>query len=139
MVRGKDAGPRHRSRAYRALVALSECGSMTVPDWMVMSDFQQSRSEFDRDVALQLAHWKLVKQVGEEYRILDAGLRYLGVLPEEVDIREPVAGRYVPPRGELSAQYRPALRVMRPGALDYRAIPSRLGDQVIPHGAKAVA
>lgn len=39
----------------------------------------------------------------------------------------------------LSERNRPRIRVMRDGALDYQAIPSRMGDNLVPHKAKAAA
>jgi hypothetical protein len=124
MARGKFNGPRHGSRAYRSLVALYQCGAMGEAEWMEMSSFLQSRSEFKRDVVQQLLHWKLIAQHGDGHRILEAGLRFLGVLPEEDKPGAPTPGRYVPPRHDLSARHRPTLRVMRPGAFEYRDIPS---------------
>jgi hypothetical protein len=125
------SGPRHGSRAYRSLVALYQCGAMGEAEWMEMSSFLQSRAEFQRDVVQQLLHWKLIATHQDGHRILEAGLRYLGVLPEEEKPGVPATGRYVPPRQDLSARNRPALRVMRPGAFDYRDIPSvHAGKQV---------
>jgi hypothetical protein len=39
----------------------------------------------------------------------------------------------------LSERSRARVAVMREGALDYRHIPSRMGDVLVPHGTKAVA
>ena len=39
----------------------------------------------------------------------------------------------------LSERNRPRIRVMREGALDYQAIPSLMGDLLVPHKAKADA
>ena len=39
----------------------------------------------------------------------------------------------------LSERNRARVRVLREGALDYQDIPSRIGDQSIPHKAKAGA
>lgn len=39
----------------------------------------------------------------------------------------------------LSEGNRPRVRVMREGALDYQSIPSRMGDLLLPHKAKADA
>lgn len=50
-----------------------------------------------------------------------------------------VTGRYVAPQRPLSAQNRSRLASMRPGALDYRDIPSRLSSHLLQHGEKAVA
>lgn len=39
----------------------------------------------------------------------------------------------------LSEHNHPRVRVMREGALDYQAIPSRMGDLLVPHKVKAAA
>lgn len=39
----------------------------------------------------------------------------------------------------LSERNRPRVRVMREGALDYQAIPSLMGDLLVPHKAKVDA
>lgn len=124
MARGNLSGPRRGSRAYRSLVALYECGAMAEGEWMDSASFLQSRSEFQRDVVQQLLRWKLIAPHAGGYRILEAGLRFLGFLVEEELPGAPTPGRYVPPRRDLSAKHRPALRVTRPGAFDYRDIPS---------------
>jgi hypothetical protein len=126
MARGKFSGPRYGSRAYQALFTLHECGEQTEADWMSLTDPKQTRSVFMRDVAQQLLAWGLVAQHGNVYRIREAGLKYLGVFIQEEEAvqRAPAPGRYAPPRRDLSAQHRPALRVTRPGAFDYRDVPS---------------
>jgi hypothetical protein len=124
MARGNLSGPRHGSRAYRALVALYQCGAMGEAEWMEMSSFLQSRFEFKRDVVQQLLRWKLIAPHGDGHRILEAGLRFLGFVIKEEVPGAPTPGRYVPPRQDLSTRHRPVQRVMRPGAFDYRDIPS---------------
>jgi hypothetical protein len=91
---------------------------------MTMASFLQSRSEFNRDVIQPLLLWKLVARHNDGYCTTGAGLRFLGVLVKEETPAAPAPGRYVPPRRDLSVTHRPALRVMRPGAFDYREIPS---------------
>lgn len=39
----------------------------------------------------------------------------------------------------LSERNRARVAVLREGALDYRGIPSRMGDVLVPHGAKVPA
>lgn len=125
-------GPIRTSRAYRALVALADCGAMIESDWMAMSSFEQPRSQFSRDVVQMLVRWKLVQQHGNEYRIVEAGLRYIGKLPEAADPGAPTPGRYVRPMQPLSAKNRPTQRPSRPGAYDYRDIPSRHANESVP-------
>lgn len=132
MAAGKSSrGPRRGSRSYRALAALFE-GPMIQATWMEMSGFDQSRAEFQRDVVQMLLRWQLVAKHGEHYLLLDAGLQYLGVSRQVQDPGAPAPGRYVPPMQPLSARHRHAPCVVRPGAFDYRDIPSRCADIHVP-------
>lgn len=124
MARGDLTGPRYGSRGYRALMALFECGAMGESEWLEMCGGKGSRAVFKRDVIELLLRQHLVARHDGDYRILPAGLRHLGYAPAEEAPGAPTPGRYVGPRQPLSAQHRPALRVMRPGAFDYRDIPS---------------
>jgi len=56
----------------------------------------------------------------------------------ELKMVEAVVGP-APAMRPLSERNRARVTVMREGALDYRAIPSRMGDVLVPHGAKVAA
>jgi hypothetical protein len=140
MGANKHTGPRRGSFAYRALKCLHAMGFAGAATWKDESAFKQSAREFDCEVVQQLLVWRLVEAKGDLYQVTAAGRSYLGFVDvASAESTSMTPGPYVPPRLPLQPQNRPALRVMRPGALDYRAIPSRMGDQIIPHGAKAVA
>jgi hypothetical protein len=124
MARGNLTGPRYGSRCYRALMALFECGSMGAAEWLEMCGGKGSLSTFSRDVIDMLLRQHLIAKHDGDYRILPAGRCHLGYAPPEESLGAPTPGRYVGPRQPLSAKHRPALRVMRPGAFDYREIPS---------------
>lgn len=140
MAASKHSGPRRGSLAYRALNCLHALGKSGAVGWKDECGFGQSSRVFDSDIVQQLLVWRLVEVKGNEYSVSTAGLSYLGFAPAApVSSAPPASGPYAPPKLPLSPQNRPALRVIRPGALDYRSIPSRIGDQIIPHGAKAAA
>lgn len=61
-------------------------------------------------------------------------------LSPEAQVEQGIAtGRYVAPVRPLAECHRARLPVLREGALDYRDIPSRMGDVLVPHGAKVAA
>lgn len=136
----KHTGPREGSRAHRALKSLHEHGDMYEAAWMIKAAYDRSPLEFHRSVVQPLLAWGLIQENGVSYRVTRAGRALLGV-PEVMEAARVVTpGTYVPPMGRpLSAKNRPGVRVMRPGALDFRDIPSRMGEQVVQYGAKAAA
>ena len=133
--------PRTDSHAYSALVQLQRDfgGSADTEAWMKAFDYT-SMAEFDRLVVMPLLRFRLIRRTGAGVVLADRGLTFLadaGVvqLPELVI----TPATYVPPMRPLSPRNMPRLAVMRPGALDYLDIPSRFGDERIPHGVKAAA
>ena len=125
MAASKHSGPRRGSLAYRALSCLHALGESGAAGWKEECGFGQSSRVFDSEVIQQLLVWRLVGNNGELYLVTAAGLSYLGFAPATpVNNTPPASGPYVPPRLPLSARNRPALRGMRPGAFDYRDIPS---------------
>lgn len=139
MARAKAAGPRRGSRCNTALYILFRARAMSRADWMLMLDFVASPLAFDRDIIQPLRGWKLIESTGGEFVVTDAGRRFLGVMSDAEALAAPAPARDVYQMRPLSAQHRPLRNVIRAGALDYREIPSRVGDQLIPHGEKAVA
>lgn len=67
--------------------------------------------------------------------VSDDGLEFLGVVVAAVPRAESLAvpARYIPPMRALSRRFMPSLNLARDGSLDYRAIPSRMGDVLIPY------
>jgi hypothetical protein len=134
-------GPRADSRAHFGLKQLHSYGGRAIPrDWMVAVGWQATVGEFERQVVGPLLLHSLVVKSGIDYVVTGGGRDYLGILPDApAPTLTLTPGAYVPPIRPLSSKYMPGMRITRPGALDYKAFPSRVGDQLIPHGEKAAA
>jgi hypothetical protein len=134
-------GPRAGSRAHFGLKQLHNYGGRAlIRDWLIAVGWDATVGEFERLVAGPLQRYALVVKSGVDFVVTANGRDFLGVEPEAPATELAITpGTYVPPMRPLSAVNMPGMRVMRPGALDYKAIPSRMGDQLIPHGAKAAA
>jgi hypothetical protein len=134
-------GPRTDSRAYLALVQLHKDGGQAEPvAWMQAVSWTDGLGHFKRVVVNPLLQFRLVIERGAKIALTDHGLTFLGAAgaapaPERVI----TPATYVPPQRGLSARHMPRLAVMRPGALDYRDIPSRMGDLLIPHATTTAA
>lgn len=139
MSRGNGIGPRYGSRAYIGLQLLHHLGPLATTDWMNHVAVSKSAVKFDREVVAPLTFWKLI-DINEAglFAIAHAGLDFLGYQVKELVEQESAPARYVHPMQPLSARHR-VVRPIRSGAFDYRSHPSRIGDQLIEHGAKAVA
>jgi len=134
MAASKHNGPRRGSLAYRALSCLHALGESDAAGWKEECGFGQSSRVFDCDVIQQLRVWRLVDGRGDVYLVTAAGRSYLGVAPTTpVNNAPPASGPYVPPKLPLSPRNRPALRGMRPGAFDYRDIPSVLAGRPVAY------
>jgi hypothetical protein len=134
-------GPNAGSRAYLALVELHKAGGQVeAADFMKAAGWTASPGRFDQMVVKPLERFRLVFRRGTLLVLSDGGLAFLGAagaVPMPEPVVTPAAGTYV--MRPLAARNMPRLPVMRPGALDYREIPSRMGDLCIPHGEKAAA
>lgn len=122
----RRAGPRPGSWAHQALAALHKAGGRaTVVEWMKAVGWPAPTGRFNREVTSRLLEFRLIEQDRLHLVLADAGLRFLGVL-EAAPVEEPVIAPapYAPPARPLSQLHRPRVRVMRPGAFDYRDIPS---------------
>lgn len=88
------------------------------------------------DVTVQrLINTGMVFQRRQLYIVSDDGLAWLGGAVDLVPRAEPlqVPARYVPPMRPLSRRNMPRIDLAREGSLDYRDIPSRFGDTLVPH------
>lgn len=137
-------GPRTDSQGYRALEKLHKLGGQAdSAALMCAAGWTGSVSLFDLEIVGSLLRYQVVTKRGTQLVLATSGYAFLGVAPVAPVAGEQTPdtpmGRYVPPMRGLSSKYMPRLAVIRPGALDYRAIPSLFGDQRIPHGAKAAA
>jgi hypothetical protein len=134
-------GPNAGSRAYLALVELQKAGGkVDAADFMKAAGWVESAGHFERMIVKPLEHFRLVFRRGSMLVLTDSGLAFLGAagavpMPEAV-VTPPASAYGMRP---LSARNMPRMAVIRPGSLDYREIPSRMGDLYIPHGAKAAA
>jgi hypothetical protein len=136
-------GPRVDSQGYRALEQLHKLGGEAhITTWMKAAGWTGSIAVFDREIVGALLRFQVVTRPGAQLVLTDSGREHLGVgaaAPAPAPTQDIPLTRYVAPMRPLSAKHRPGVRPMRPGALDYRDIPSRMGDKLIPHGAKAAA
>jgi hypothetical protein len=133
-------GPRVDSQGYRALEQLHKLGGEAhITTWMKAAGWTGSIAMFDREIVGALLRFQVVTRPGAQLVLTDSGREHLGVAPAAstpAPAMEPAPGipvsRYVAPVLPLSAKHRPGVRVMRPGAFDYRDIPSLQADQRIP-------
>ncbi len=133
-------GPCRATQAYQALEKLhANGGSMSAYSWTRSMSWTGSFETFIARVVTPLQNSRLIFLYLSDYKITDLGLAYLGIDADAAPEPQPVvAGApYSPGIRPLSAKHIVRLRSMREGSLDYREIPSRVGDHVIPHGTKA--
>ena len=134
-------GPRAGSRAHSVLIYLQAAkGEATQAFLARVVAWLGSPRSFDEEVIGPLVREDFVSKRGGSVVLSKRGSLLMNPPapqePEEVDV---VKGRYVAPQRPLSTQNRPRLVTMRPGALDYRDIPSRMSGQLLQHGQKAAA
>ena len=134
-------GPRAGSRAHSVLVYLQAAkGEAAQAVLARVVAWLGSPRAFDEEVIGPLVRENFVSKRAGSIVLSERGALFLNPpAPQEPEDVVLVAGRYVAPQRPLSTQNRPRLASMRPGALDYREIPSRMGDQWVQHGQKAAA
>ena len=135
----QNEGSRVGSRAFIALVKLHGLGGQTsLADWMGHVGFLSPVKQFKADIVNILKVRGKIFERNDVYHISDAGLVHIGVAVDAAPVVPalPAPSRRAPPRSELRPQNITRLALMREGALDYRNIPSRIGDQLVPHGSK---
>lgn len=129
--------PHRSSKAFFVLQGLHSIGGQADgPTWLQLikwpGDRQPRRNDWDVMVHSLLSTGLIYKR-GDVHIVTDEGLQYLGI-PVDAPARPApviVGPRYVAPMRPLSTRHRPDLRMMREGALDYREIPSRHGEQAV--------
>lgn len=129
-------GPVKGSGAYTALQHLQRMGGQASPtDLMTQLVWQGTLARFLQQIVKPLERERLVLQSTSDLVTLTSrGATFLN--PPNA---APAPSAYVAPIRPLQTRPRPAALSLRPGATDYRSIPSRIGDQVIAHGEKAAA
>jgi hypothetical protein len=88
-------------------------GAATVLEWRKAMKWRQPAAAFDHAVLIPLVSNGMIFRRGQNYCITDNGCEAIGIDPN---------------RGSLFGAI-----PFRDGSLDYRDIPSRHGDQSIPH------
>lgn len=134
-------GPRAGSRAHSVLVYLQAAkGEATSAVLARVVAWLGSPRAFDEDVIGPLAREGLVSKRATVVVLSERGSLFLNPpAPQDPKSVVLVTGRYVAPQRPLSTHNRPRIASMRPGALDYREIPSRMSGQLLQHGEKAAA
>lgn len=124
-------GPRKATRAHVVLESLHFAGGRASRlSWFRAAGAGHPLAGFDAVVS-GLIRQGMVALDLEEYRITVDGLSWLGESPVQAVAAPLLAAgpRYVPPVRSLLADLAPRARSLRPGAFDYRDIPSRYGDE----------
>jgi hypothetical protein len=128
-------GPVKGSGTHAALLHLQRMGGKASPaDLMTQLVWDGSLARFQKLIIKPLEHERLVMRRDDLVTLTSRGATFLAP-----STAAPAASAYVAPHRPLQARPRPAALSLRPGATDYRSIPSRIGEQIIAHGEKAVA
>lgn len=128
--------PRRDSSPYLALNALNNLGGEATTQAIMKVRNWRGRSKlFQDEVIARLARCLLIDVLGDMCVITQAGRKYLGIKVEEANgfVGEPAGPRYVPERRVLNRAKHFPPRPQRPGADDYRSIPSVMGGQRIEY------
>ena len=101
--------------------------------------WSESFSSFLNSIVAPLESAGLIGLYHDQFKITPKGLAHLGVdatgpMPEVLSV---ATAPYAPSKRPLSSKNMTRMPMTREGAFDYRDIPSRIGDQRVPHGKKA--
>lgn len=119
------------SGSYLALVHLDKMGGIaTIENLMLQLLWTETPGQFQRLVIGPLDRRGLVVRRDEQLSLTVVGAKLLNPAADVSALAAP-AGSFVAPARPLSSKHRPRLMVLRPGALDYRGIPSRLANQEV--------
>lgn len=133
---GRHSIPRAGSRAQGALTGLHRVGGRAdLHAWMNSCKWSETINEFHKVIIDRLQFLRMVEFNGDVYVLTRAGLQHIDV---DADAPMPPAPVVVGPRTfvssrTLAAKHMIRMPLMREGAHDYAAIPSRMGDVVKPH------
>lgn len=115
-------GPIKGSGAHLALVHLEKMGgAASVANLMLQLIWTDTPGQFRRLVLGPLDRREFVRLQDEQISLTTAGKKFLSPTVDAAALAAP-AGSYVAPARPLSVRHRPV--VLRPGAFDYRDIPS---------------
>lgn len=129
-------GPKAGSRAYDALRHLHAMGGRAERlSWFNSSKITESLTSFSTLVS-GLITQGVVKMNANELLLTDQGREWLGEVTIMAPCAQQVVGpRYAPPQRELRPSLSPRAVSLRPGAQDFRQIPSRYGDERVAYGS----
>lgn len=130
------SAPGAGTRAYIGLEKLNQAGgSLSTLSWARAFGWSGSYSTFMTAVINPLLAREMVFLYHDHYKITEAGRARLGIAVDDAPVSAPtLAGAaYAPTPRPLSAKNMTRMPLTREGALDYRDIPSRVGDQLIAH------
>lgn len=136
--------PQEGSRAYRALKSFRLAGGCgDLDDWLSACERSGSiRKDHQITDLLRLLELELIDIDGEIYAITPRGVAFIRVDVAVVVVDAPAyvapvraAPRTPPPNRPLSLKHMVRMPLTREGAHDYAAIPSRMGNQSVPHPA----
>lgn len=129
-------GPNKGSGAYTAPQHLQNMGGQAGrADLMAQLVWGDTPGRFQRLIVGPLERMRLVLRRDNLVTLTSRGVTFLTPVDEAATPVPP--GAYAAPFRPLRASHRPAAFALRPGAADYRSIPSRIGEQLVAHGEKA--
>ena len=120
--------------AVRKLLQLG--GRADLNDWMRAIGWSGTITSFERDIVNSLTRCHVVRIEAGQYALTQRGRDYAGpaVGAATSTAGQVAGGRYVPEKRALSVANMVRAPLARPGSFDYASIPSRMGDQRVPHG-----
>ena len=120
--------------AVRKLLQLG--GRADLNDWMRAIEWGGTITSFERDIVNSLTRCHVVRIEAGQYAVTQRGRDYTGPVVGVVTSAagQVAGGRYVPEKRALSPANMVRAPLARPGSFDYALIPSRMGDQRVPHG-----
>jgi len=123
--------PAPGSGSYLALMHLEKMGGVaTIESLMLQLLWPETPGQFQRLVIGPLDRRGLVVRRDEQLSLTAVGVKFLNPTVNVTALAKP-DGSFVPPARPLSSRHRPRVAILRPGALDYRGIPSRLANQEV--------
>ena len=120
--------------AVRKLLQLG--GRADLNDWMRAIGWSGTITSFERDIVNSLTRCHVVRIEAGQYTVTQRGREYAGPIAGAATSTagQVAGGRYVPEKRPLSVANMVRAPLARPGSFDYASIPSRIGDQRVPHG-----
>ena len=126
-------GPRGGTRpdlAFRKLVQLG--GRVGLNGWMNAMTWTRPITAFEREIINSLMRCHVVRREAGDYVVTQKGWDFVGRSTQAKVA--PAGPRYVGKKLPLSPANMVRVPLARPGSFDYAAIPSRMGNQRVPHG-----